>query len=73
MTVTNVTIKNTVHGKRLDCCLDGRKATFWSKFSQDLILSGAVSHPIFRETRDIFMAQRAYNFMHTGNLWRCSK
>ena len=73
MKVTNVIIRNTELGRRLDCRLDGRNATFWSKFSQDLILSGAVSTDMFKETRDIFVAQRAHNLMQTGTLYNESK
>ena len=62
MTVSNVTIRNTEHGLRLDCIINGNPGTFWTKELQLLIMSGFASKYL-SETKDLFNCLSAFKFL----------
>lgn len=61
MTVEHVSIKNTEYGRRLDCLLDGREATFWSPATQFIVLCGAAC--TLRTTAGIFDAAKVLEIL----------
>lgn len=71
MKVEHVSIKNTEYGRRLDCLLDGREATFWSPATQLIILCGAAC--MFKTTMGIFDAGKILELLRPEQVPRTQR
>lgn len=61
MVVEHVTIRKTPYGRRLDCTLDGREATFWTPELQMLIMCGFATK--LDLTKELFYCKEAYSIL----------